>query len=110
MKLSPFIAGAFGIVGFVLATLAGLTADNTFETILWKAMMCAGVCYVVGYGVGLICEQVAREHGVAIAKKVAEADTAEELKRNEALAKQAEEEKAQTSEALMAEIAPPVKV
>ena len=83
MKLSLFIAGCFGIVGFILATLAGLYADNMFGTILTKAMMSSMVCYVVGYLVGVIAQYIAREHALAIAKKVAEIDAAEQAKKDE---------------------------
>ena len=76
MRLGPFVAGAFGIVGFVLSTAAGLVADNGFEGILLKAMLSAVVCYVIGYLVGLIGEQVSREHAAAICKKVAESEAA----------------------------------
>lgn len=83
MKLSLFIAGCFGIVGFILATLAGLYANNMFSTILAKAMASSMVCYVVGYLVGVIAQYIAREHALAIAKKVAEIDAAEQAKKDE---------------------------
>jgi len=79
--LSLFIAGCFGIVGFILATLAGLYADNMFGTIITKAMGSSVVCYVVGYMVGVIAQFIAREHAVAIAKKVAEIDEAESARK-----------------------------
>ena len=83
MKLSLFIAGCFGIVGFILATLAGLYANNMFSTILTKSMASSMVCYVVGYLVGVIAQYIAREHALAIAKKVAEIDAAEQAKKDE---------------------------
>src|ERR1035437_7966561 len=86
MKLSSLIAGAFGIVGFVLSVFAGLLADNSLENILVKALICTVVCYIVGYLVGLIGQQVSAEHAVRLAKFVAEEDAAKEQKDLEAAA------------------------
>jgi hypothetical protein len=83
MKLTPFIAGTFGTIGFVLSLLAGMVADNEVEAILTRAMMFAVVCYVVGYGVGVVAERVSAEHAMQLAKKVAAEDAAEETARLE---------------------------
>jgi hypothetical protein len=90
MKLSGFIAGIFGIVGFVLSVAAGLLVDNPLATILYKALLWAGICYVVGYIVGAVAQQVSAEHAAALARKVAEADAAQEARELEERAKMAE--------------------
>jgi hypothetical protein len=74
VKLGPFIAGAFGTVGFGLSVLAGLGAGNTVEHILTTGLVWAGVCYAVGYAAGLIAQQVALEHARRVAQLVAEQD------------------------------------
>jgi hypothetical protein len=79
MKLSAFIAGVFGVLGFALSILAGLIADNSIESILIKAILCAVMCYVVGYIVGMMAQQVSIEHAQKLAKRVAESDAAELL-------------------------------
>ena len=68
MKLGAFISGVCGTLGFALSILAGVSVDNTIEAILTRALMSAGVCYVVGYGVGLVAEQIAHEHARAVSK------------------------------------------
>ncbi|MGN6367778.1 MAG: hypothetical protein ACTHN5_05915 [Phycisphaerae bacterium] len=90
MKLSGFIAGTFGITGFVLSIVAGLLVDNPIASILYKALIWAGICYVVGYIVGAVAQQVSSEHAAALAKKVAEADAAKEARDAEERAKDAE--------------------
>jgi len=89
MKLAPFISGIFGVLGFSLSTLAGASADNPLETILTHALLSTAICYAVGYGVGLIAQQVSLEHAGAISKAVKAEDEATERKRLEDLAAQA---------------------
>src|ERR1035437_3600479 len=86
MKLSSLIAAAFGIPGFVVSVLAGLFADNSIESILIKALACTVLCYVVGYFVGLIGQQVSVEHALRMAMQVSEKDKAEEQQQLEAAA------------------------
>jgi hypothetical protein len=81
MKLSPFIAGVFGTLGLALSFLAGIASDNTVETILYHGLLSAVICYLVGYGVGLIAQQVALEHARHISKLVAEEDARDEAQR-----------------------------
>ena len=83
MKLNTFIAGIFGIVGFVLSIMAGLLVDNPIVTILFNALIWAGICYIAGYIVGGIAQQVSTEHAAALAKRVAEADSARETREAE---------------------------
>src|SRR5580704_14377699 len=77
MKLNQFIAGCFGIVGFILSIVAGLHADNGFNTIVIRALLMAGGCYIIGYAVGVISNFIVQEHAQRIAAKVAEQDAAE---------------------------------
>lgn len=81
MKIRQFVAGNFGIVGFVLAVVGGLYADNKFESIIQRALLSAIICYVVGYIVGVIGQYIAEEHGKRIADMVAQKDLATEAKR-----------------------------
>ena len=83
MKLGAFIAGTFGILGFVLSVMAGLIVDNPADTILLHGMLWGGVCYVVGYIVGGVAQQVSSEYAVSLAKKVAEADAAKDAREAE---------------------------
>jgi hypothetical protein len=86
MKLSAFIAGAFGVLGFVISIMAGLGAGNSVEATLLRGLLCAGICYVVGYFVGIMAQQVALEHAQHVAKVVAEEDRRREQEQAEQLA------------------------
>ncbi len=99
VKLHQFIAGNFGIVGFVLAILGGLYANNDYPTIINRALLSAIICYIVGYGVGVIAHYVAQEHGKRIADKVAQQDLAAEAKREADIADRLEAE-AEAQEAM----------
>src|SRR5579884_1207639 len=111
MKLSAFLAGAFGIVGFVLSLFAGLLVDNPVDTILFKGLMWAAICYAVGYFVGLIAQQVSLEHAQAIAKRVAEADADKERQEAEERARLDAESASQAAaaEPIAAAVAVPQK-
>lgn len=74
VKLSAFIGGAFGTVGLGLSVLAGVSVSNTVENVLIRGLGCAAACYVVGYGVGLIAEQISREHAARLTDRVAAQD------------------------------------
>jgi hypothetical protein len=83
IKLGAFISGVFGTVGFGISVLAGVGSGNAVESILTRGLVTAGVCYIVGYGVGIIAQQVAHEQAGRISKMVAEQDNAAEQKRLE---------------------------
>lgn len=99
MKIRQFIAGNFGIVGFVLALLSGLYADNKFESIIQRALLSSIICYIIGYTVGLIGQYVAEEHGRRIATMVAKRDLETEAKREADIAERLEAE-AEAQEAM----------
>jgi len=104
MKLGTFISGAFGTLGFGLSVLAGLSSANSVESILTRGLLSAGVCYAVGYCVGVIAQQVALEHANHISAIVAKQDKAEEDKR---LQDQADQDAQMASEAASAAPATP---
>ena len=111
MKLTSLIAGVFGIVGFVLSLCAGVLIDNPINTILFKALIWAAVCYAVGYFVGMIAQQVSTEHAQSLAKRVAESDAAQETKdAEERAAKEAEAVGRAGGETVMAAPAVPGKI
>jgi hypothetical protein len=91
MKLNALFAGVFGTIGFVVSVLAGIMADNTFEGILWRALLGCGICALVGYIAGSIGQIVTKEHAVSLAKKVAEYDAKEATEKEEAARKAAAE-------------------
>jgi hypothetical protein len=91
MKLAPFISGVFGTTGFGLSVLAGVFADNPVETVLTRGLMYGAICYAIGYGVGLVAQQIALEHAKHISQTVAALDAAKETQRLEEEAARAAE-------------------
>jgi hypothetical protein len=91
VKLAPFISGVFGITGFGLSVLAGVFAANPVETVLVRALGYGALCYAVGYGVGLIAQQIALEHAKHISNVVAAQDAADEAQHREEEAASASE-------------------
>lgn len=89
MKLGTFISCVFGVLGFGLSVLAGISAGNSVESVLTRGLLSAAVCYAVGYFVGLMAQQVALEHASRVSKVIAEQDKAAEDKR---LREQAEQD------------------
>ncbi len=83
MKLAPFISGVFGTTGFGLSVLAGVATGNPVETVLTRGLMYGVVCYAVGFGVGLVAQQIALEHAKHISQTVAAEDAAAETQRLE---------------------------
>jgi hypothetical protein len=105
MKLGPFISGVFGTVGFTVSVLAGIETGNSIESVLTRGLLSAGICYGVGYFVGLIAQQVALEHAHHVSKVVAAEDAAKEQRDREALAEQ-ESELAQSGPAPVVQATP----
>jgi hypothetical protein len=56
------IASGFGLAGFAVAIIAGLTAGNSSERTLAVALVSMCVCHLVGLGVGAIAERMVEEH------------------------------------------------
>jgi hypothetical protein len=80
MKTTQFIAGCFGILGFMVSILAGLHADNGFDTIIVRAIGAAAGCYLLGYVIGVMAGSVAQEHAQRLAARVAETEAVERAK------------------------------
>ncbi len=95
MNLSALIAGAFGVMGFVLSVFAGIAANNPMEVILSRSILWAIACYVIGYLVGMMAGQVASEHAAKLARTVADTDAAAESARAAKAAEDAENAAAQ---------------
>lgn len=51
------IASSMGLAAFVIATVAGLAADNPAENILTRAIVSMFACHVLGFVVGLLAEK-----------------------------------------------------
>lgn len=63
MRSDPGIIGAIvALTGFAVAVLAGLGAGVEPSTVLLRAMLAMGACYIVGMGVGVVLARVVREH------------------------------------------------
>ncbi len=52
------IASCFALMAFACAVIVGWSVQNTTQTILWRAMLAMFVCWLVGYAVGLVAQQV----------------------------------------------------
>jgi len=48
------IASSLGLIGFVVAILAGLAVNNPATTTLWRALCAMVICYTVGSIIGAI--------------------------------------------------------
>ena len=107
MKLGTFIAGVFGAVGFALSLLSGVMSGNTMESILGRGVLCALGCYVIGYLVGLIAQQVAVEHAQQMTESVAAEDARQAAEDREEQARREAEaaDKARTGEPVAASVA-----
>jgi len=74
MKLNGFMGSCFGTVGFVLAILAGLHANNGFDTIVTRALVALVSCYIGGYVIGAAATYIVVEHAQQLAATVAQQD------------------------------------
>lgn len=54
------IAACSGLTAFAVAMVAGLSADNTAEAVLSRALIAMIICNVLGWFAGLICERTVR--------------------------------------------------
>ena len=59
---SRVIATLLALVAFTAATAAGVIAQNTAWTILWRASLAMIVCYCLGRIVGVISQRALHEH------------------------------------------------
>ncbi len=58
IDVPKLFAGCFGLAGFAVAIIAGLAVDNTFESILAKAII---ACSTLGIILGLASEAALRD-------------------------------------------------
>jgi len=55
------IAGGSALVGFAIAILLGLTANNTFATTVWRALVTMAGTFAVGLVLGAMLDRMAQE-------------------------------------------------
>ena len=55
------IASACGLLGFAIAILLGLAAQNTFATTVWRALVTMAGTFAVGLVIGAMAEKMAKE-------------------------------------------------
>lgn len=70
---SQVIGGCFALCAFAMAIVAGLAAGNESSAILLRAIIAMFVCYLIGLGIGMICQQVVGQQ----VKKLIEENPAE---------------------------------
>lgn len=58
---SGMISGVLGMMGFTLACLVGIFADNPGYVILLRAMLAMVVCAIIGRVLGMVGETCVRE-------------------------------------------------
>jgi hypothetical protein len=56
------IASSLGLIGFIIAILAGLAADNPATTTIVRALAAMFICYVVGMMLGTMATHALNEH------------------------------------------------
>lgn len=59
---SRIIAACFALAGFAATSLAGAVGGNPATTVIWRATLVMGVCWVIGRAVGAITQQTIHEH------------------------------------------------
>lgn len=55
------IAGACALLGFAIAILLGLAAENTFATTVWRALVTMAGTFAVGLVLGAMLDKMAQE-------------------------------------------------
>lgn len=66
-QLSKLFGSVFGLAAFAVAVIAGLSVGNAPSQVLFKAIVCMMICYVVGTLLGLIAERTVAEQARAYA-------------------------------------------
>lgn len=56
--LTKVIGACCGLAAFAIAVVAGLSAENPGEVILFRALICMFFCQLVGLGIGTVVERV----------------------------------------------------
>ena len=59
------IASCFALAAFAVAIFAGLAGGNPAAQILLRAVLAMFICYPLGLMVGLVCDNLIRNHALA---------------------------------------------
>jgi hypothetical protein len=59
---AAIIASSFALIGFAVAVAAGIAADNSAATTIWRALGAMILCYMIGRVIGAIAMRAMREH------------------------------------------------
>ncbi len=59
---SRVIATSFALTSFAAAIAVGVWADNTFHTIVFRALFTMIVCYMIGRVLGCLAERTVCQH------------------------------------------------
>ena len=59
---SRIIASIFALVSFAAALFIGVAANNSFNTIVLRAILTMGICYLVGRVIGALADRAVQEH------------------------------------------------
>lgn len=56
--LTKVVSACCGLAAFAIAVIAGLSAGNSGEVILTRALICMVACQLVGLAIGMVIERV----------------------------------------------------
>ena len=66
LRVLPSVLGGFaGLLGLVVAIVAGLIADNESLTLIWRGLLAMVGCWMLGYGSGWALERAVRADAVS---------------------------------------------
>lgn len=60
--VTRILGATLSLLAFAIATLAGLSARNPLEVVLFRALMAMVVFFAVGMGLGWVIQRVIAEH------------------------------------------------
>ena len=60
IKTGQTIAVMFALSAFAVAIVSGIAADVQASQVLLRSAVAMILCYVIGWGIGLVCEHVIR--------------------------------------------------
>ncbi|MGC4031601.1 MAG: hypothetical protein QM754_07690 [Tepidisphaeraceae bacterium] len=56
------IAAILGLIAFATCVVQGLFAENSFPTVIWRALQALVVCLLVGGILGVVLEKILKEN------------------------------------------------
>lgn len=56
------IAAILGLVAFATCVVQGLFAENSFPTVIWRALQALVVCLIIGGMLGVMLERLLKEN------------------------------------------------